>query len=487
MKTILQLGFFVFIFVIYILSFFLLWLGFYPGDVFAEIVSKWALVTPFVALLAPLLSFVVFVLGYDPRVTWLQRIRVYLLSLLQATRPLVVTLSILLLIAVIHGLWLSRLLARPAGESFRLLMNGDFERAAELAEGKEASYRSARLIWLVAEAEIEAKRKLSTSDNPTEMTALQKELSMLDTSFAPLWHRYLARYGLGRLAFCRKDLDGIDLHFERAARMSRWFDSSMPESTKRAQAENIFSLSREEADSARSKQYVEKAKMILQDDFSIPSQRLLGSIYYVEGDFGGAFRTWQAILDRDIQTRKRGLELPDSVERKKLQNNMALARLQQSQPSAALKVVEKGLLEPWDGNLEPQRTEQVRLLSTKVLCLLALNRPADALKVFEDRTQISDQLRDEGVTTGSLLLKANILAANWRLMAGSNPNRKKAAEEILHCLLLAQDPKRDVHAFTDHSTKAYGGLIAEVKTLWRWNGIIFDENGCKQAIFSLIR
>jgi hypothetical protein len=118
--------------------------------------------------------------------------------------------------------------------------------------------------------------------------------------------------------------------------------------------------------------------------------------------------------------------------------------------------------------------------------LLALGRPDDALIVFEERRALSIQLSDEGVTPGSYLLKANIISEKWKTMADNEPMRRQVAEEILRVLLLAQEQKRDLREFKDYKRESFIGLVNDVATLWRWDGISFDKDGCIEAILSLL-
>lgn len=484
MTAVLQISCFVLAGVAYISAFLLFWIGLFPQDELSGLLTRWSVVTPFAAVAMPFLAFVVFVLGYDPRTKWLVFLRHYLLTCLQTTKALYLSLAVLTAINVIEGAMLIRSFSPPAAESMKPLLNSDFENAVKIAEAEESTQRSAKLIRLVADAEMLAKRRLSTSDSPTEAAALRNELAQFDGPFEPLWQRFLAQRGLAKVAFSRKDVDGMALHFTRAEGIARWIDA--PGTEKQAHAAALFSLSRDENDPVKARELLDKAEKIAQSDPSIFGQRILGNIYYTKGDYGGAYRIWKALLDRDQNDVSRGLAMPEAIERKRLSNAIALARLKQSQPKYALEVVEAALKESWSSENEEHRTEQVRLLATKMLCLLALGRPDDALIVFEERLNVSRQLSGEGITPGSYLLKANVLSEKWKTMAANDPTRRQAAEEILRVLLLAQEPKRDLRAFKDYKRESFIGLVNDVATLWRWDGISFDKDGCIEAILSLL-
>lgn len=462
----------------------LFWVGLFPYDEPSGLLTRWSVVTPFVAVAMPFLAFVAFVLGYNPRTKWLVFLRYYLLTCLQTRKALYLSLSVLTVINVIEGAMLISSFSKPEAESMKLLLKSDFSNAVMISKSEESTEPSAKLIRLVADAEMLSKRRLSTSDSPTEAAALRNQLARFDSSFEPLWHRFLAERGLAKVAFCRKDVDGMALHFARAEGISRWIDA--PGTEKYEHAKALFSLSKDENDPVKARKLLDDAEKIAQSDPSISSQRILGNIYYTKGDYGGAFRLWKALLDRDQNDVSHGLAIPGAIERKRLGNAMALARLKQSQPKYALEVVEAALSESWISENEEHRTEQVRLLATKILCLLALGRPDDALIVFEERRALSIQLSDEGVTPGSYLLKANIISEKWKTMADNEPMRRQVAEEILRVLLLAQEQKRDLREFKDYKRESFIGLVNDVATLWRWDGISFDKDGCIEAILSLL-
>lgn len=469
---------------VYVFAFLLTWIGLFPQDELPALLARWSVAAPFVAVSMPFLVFVVFILGYDPRTKWLVLLRRFFLLCVETRRAIYLSMGVLAAINVIEGVILMRILAPPVLESMSFLLKSDFENAVKAAEAEEPTHRSAKLIRLVAEAEMLAKRRLSTSDSPTEAEALRHELSQFDGPFESLWLRFMAQRGLAKLAFCRKDIDGMALHFTRAEGIARWI--GVLQSQKQAHAGALFSLSKDENDPNKAKELLDRAEKIALSDPSIVGQRILGNIYYTKGDYGGAYRIWKALLDRNQSDVSRGLAMPDTIERKRLNNAIALARLKQSQPVFALEIVDVALGESWNSENEEHRTEQVRLLSTKILCLLALGRSEDALNVFEERRNVSRQLSGEGITTGSYLLKANILSAKWRMMSPNDPMRHKIAEEILNVLLLAQDAKRDIRSFKDYNRESFIGLVNDVATLWRWDGIAFDKDGCAMAILSLV-
>ena len=486
MKSCLQVLFLVLMTVSYLLGVRLFWIGVYPEENFASAASAWETLTPLFVLVTPVVAFAVFTLGYDPKTQILQHVRNKLVSILQSKRWLGITLGTLVVLVVAQIVWLQALLAIPQQESYLALIGGDYENAALLAESNQPLDEASQVILLTSQAEIEAKRRVSSSEDQNSILILRDKLLDCDHVFAPIWIRFLSNYGLGKLAFARKDINAIKARFTRAASLSRNIDDELQKKSMRAMASAYFSLSQTETDPEKSKTLIQLAQNILQADLTIPSQRLLASISYINGDFGGAFRTWKAMLDRKEGT-SHGLNVPDAIERKRLLNNMALAKLRLDQPESGLELVKAGLAETWKRELESDRTEQVRLMATHILCLLGLNRPSDALTVFESRTNTSNQLREEGLSTGSLLLKANILVSLWRDLDETSKERKGRANEILGCLLLVQDPSRKVSAFNDHSKAAYQGLVAEAKSLWRWHGIEFDGGRCEQAIISLLK
>jgi len=486
-KSVLQVTFFILLGIVYLLGFLLTWVGFYPVEDFGSVISKWSLTTPFVALFFPFIVFIVFALGYDPRVSLLRALRGRLLKVLLSIRMLIIACVILLLICLAQFASLNRIFYTPSGDQFLAYMDGDFTNVLLEKGASLDAARIDRLLWLATQSEIEARRRNSSSNDLTEIAALREELPGYDSPFDPIWYRFLANYSLGKIAYCRADVVALENFFDHAESLSKWLnDPALVSSCAFAKSQAYFSLARAETDQGTSDSYMNRAIEVANTQTTISSQRLLGAIYYTQGKFGDAANTWGALLQRDAADNERGLEIPGFIEKKKLCNNIALARLNQSRYNGALQIVGQGLNEIWDDTIDEHRTEQVRLMATKVLCLLALNRPHDALITFEERSNISVQIQEEGLSSGSALLKANIHAAIWRSLPLGDEQRDATAQEVLNLLLLAQNSQFEGDQLVDHTEAAYKGLVSEVASRWRWDGIKFNAVGCEKAILSLL-
>jgi tetratricopeptide (TPR) repeat protein len=482
MKSAMQILFILLVAGAYFAGVRLVWLGVFPTDSFADLMGQSAVVTPLVVLLAPLTAFVVFLLGYDPRDGWLGRARSAFVAVLSTARRAAVACGVVFIALAASLVASGWLLARPTHPGLQQLLNDDFDNAAESAKNEIETNATAAIIHLVSDAEVEAKRRSSASNDQTEQSVLLRDLPEFDAAWKPVWHRYLASHGLARLAFARRDRAELDHRFDRARQLALWLGADLVSRTTRAHAESLFELSLDADDEAARDTLEDRAEEMLRGDDAIASQRALAKVYYSRGCYGDAIRVWSALLHRDVDAQRRGLDVPGPSERKKLRNNIALALLQQAQPEAGLHSVAQGLAEPWNTRDESDRTDQVRLLATRILCLLAAERPDEALATYTERAKLITQ----GQTIGSLLILAMIESQRWALMDVASPASERSARKVLQCLIDARGFGANAVPFVDHTRESYEGLVEVAASHWRYPGIQFDTERVLAAILSLV-
>jgi len=461
------------------------WFGLVPQFGFREALCKWQVGLPALATGLPLLAYLATSVDQLGRFTLIRTIR-RLMSVLDSRRATFWVRIGCLFVALAGGsyfVWLARL---PKTQGFLNLIDGDLT-SSEIKRGEiMGGHPATRIVWLAAQAELEMKRRDSSSNDLTEIVALQRELPEFDQPFMPIWRRYLARLSLGRVAYCRTDPNSMERHLRAASGIGERFGEGYRAAPIIILAQGLFALSQNAKKKEDSDSLLSRAKSVALSETSVPTQRLLGAIYYDSGEFGDAYSTWEALLSRTDMDEARGMEVPDAIERKRLWNNMALARLKQHRPNDALATTVKGLEEPWNPSIDEHRTQHVRLLATKTLCLLGLGRPKDALEVFEERSGTSVQIKEEGLSSGSALLKAQIYSALWRVRPVNPDEKEMLARNVLRYLVIAQDPDLDPDSFSDRTEGAFEHLVQEVSSRWKWQGIEFDAEGCLQAIRSLL-
>jgi len=461
-------------------------MAFFPYDSFSQVIGRWPVFLPVLAFASPFMAIVVYLLGYSPKQELLVRARGGLVKRLGNIRVVILACLALAVATVVESVYTYWLVSLPDSAEYEVLMNGNLDTI--YSETSQAPPKSSRwLIHLSSDAALEAKRFSGGSDDPTRLAIVRDQLLGYDRAFSPLWHRFLANRGLGDVAVARADHGAMVRYYAQAKIISARLEGDLAALTSRRQARWLFTMAAAERDSDLKEVLFGEAEAILLEDFSVDAQRILGSIYYIEQDYGRAFRIWRAVLERDSDASAGRLELPDPIERKMLANNIALAKLQLNQPRYALDVVEKGVSQPWDPKNESDRTEQIRLLATKLTALLAIGKPKKALAVFQQRRQLSVQLSEDGLSPGSALLKASILSEIWQNTEPSEGSRSVVAQQVFNLIHFAQDPNGDPLAFVDHSKEAYVSLLDDAESLWRWAGISFNRAGCEEAMLSLLK
>lgn len=215
MKLCLDILFTILLFCFYLCTLLLIWLGVFPADDLSTFVGRTEVFVPLGIALAPFLAFFIFLLGYDPRKAVLQRLRGFLLSILKTPRSTGVASAVVLFVIGFELSIVFNLLDRPKDEAFILIIDRDFD-AVEAAVEKIESQNDAQLFQLVADAEVEAKRRQSGSDDPNELDRLLKAVPIHDRPFSRVWNRLLASYAMGKLAVCNQDIEGISRSYTRA-------------------------------------------------------------------------------------------------------------------------------------------------------------------------------------------------------------------------------------------------------------------------------
>lgn len=202
---------------------------------------------------------------------------------------------------------------------------------------------------------------------------------------------------------------------------------------------------------------------LISSDSNEAAQRMVGSSYYLLGEYSKSIETWNNLLS--------SVATHDSIERKKIINNIALAYAALHQYTLALLKVEEGLRLPFSENNENERREQIRLLSTKTLVELNSNSCATARTSWNTR----NKLKKQDLSKCTSLINALVWACD-------NPasNRKNIIESLLTGV--GQDPL----SFKDHTTEAYSAIIEQAEKTFSdcYLGLKFNLKNVKRGILN---
>mgnify|MGYP000344222346 CR=1 FL=1 len=204
---------------------------------------------------------------------------------------------------------------------------------------------------------------------------------------------------------------------------------------------------------------------LLGTDSNPTAQRMLGTSYYLLGEYAKASETWNELLAT--------MGKKDSIEKKKILNNISLAYNAQFQYSLAMKKVNEGLSILFDTNNEKERREQIRLLSTKTLTLVAQDNCEDARTIWDYR----NSLKQQQLSKCTSLITTQVLSCN-----GAVGYEKELIESVL--IGVGQDPD----SFIDYTAPAMSSLIGQATTTFSscYLGLKYPKEKVSGAVMRII-
>ena len=283
--------------------------------------------------------------------------------------------------------------------------------------------------------------------------------------FGTAWERYLGKYALASCArVLGSNADAIRM-YQDAGRLARWIATDEERRAERRLAAVYLYDRQGTAGITDPAQRYRRVVDLLGTDSHPTAQRMRGSAYYLLGDFARATETWSKFLP--------SMPEDEAIERKMLHNNLAMAYAALKQFRLALDVVEEGISLPFDEDNQTERREQVRLMSTKALSLLADENCSRA----ESTWKLRNALTRQPLGSCSSLISAQIHACN-----GSLENQEQVLADVL--VGIGQQPEE----FRDRTEAALMALVDQAESAFAscYLGLTFDAGSVRSAMRTIV-
>ena len=441
-----------------------LWLGVSPELTLLSFLSGWQIFGSLGTTLAIYSGIIAYVFGWNPQGKALHWFREnILLKALTSSATLVTANTLLLALLLLEASFLYGFRAPLNNPVVDAIYAENYAAAdRELASIELSEDRIATLFFVNDSIR---QQFFSTSQNADKdlCRVYLNYFSKTKQLFSPIWHRYIQAYAQASCMQVLENPKAAVAFYEKSRLYARWLGPEEERRTARKIAAIYFSDNNGTIGISGSNERYRYIISLLGSDSNETAQRMVGSSYYLLGEYSKAIETWNVLLSSIAATQ--------SIERKKIINNIALAYTALHQNSLALAKVEEGLQIPFSESNENDRREQIRLLSTKTLVELNANSCASARTTWDTR----NRLKQQDLSKCTSLISAQVLAC------GSSANNKaKIVESLL--IGVAQDPV----SFRDHTTEALSAIIEQAEKTFTgcYLGLRFNVNSVKQVVLN---
>jgi tetratricopeptide (TPR) repeat protein len=441
-----------------------LWLGVSPELSLLSFLSGWQVFGSLTTTLAIYTGIIAYIFGWDPHSKALHWFREnVLLRSLHSVATLATVNVILLVFILLEASFLYGFFVSPNRSIVDAIYAENYAAAdRELASVDIPGNRIAALYFVNDSIR---QQFFSTSQNADKnlCRVYLNYFSRTNQIFTPIWHRYMQAYAQASCMQVLENPKAAVAFYEQSRLYARWLGPEEERRTARKIATIFFYDNNGAAGiSAHSERY-RYIITLIGSDSNETAQRMVGSSYYLLGEFSKAIETWETLLS--------SISTTQAIERKRLINNIALAYTALHQKSLALVKVEEGLQLPFSESNESERREQIRLLSTKTLVELNGNSCISARTSWDAR----NKLKQQDLSKCTSLIGAQVLACG---------NVSSNRSEIISSLLIGvgQDPS----SFKDYTTEALSAIIEQAEKTFTdcYLGLRFDANSVKQAVLN---
>jgi hypothetical protein len=215
-----------------------------------------------------------------------------------------------------------------------------------------------------------------------------------------------------------------------------------------------------QSDIPNKKLRLNKVIALIAGDPDDTARRMLGSARYLLGEYTEAINVWKLSLDNKDKN--------DILERKQLLNNMAVGYTKLHQYVLAIQMAEAGVDLPFDVGSEPQRREQIRLLSTLATAHYYAQHCDAAVQVW----QVRQNMKQQNLSQCTALLDAQFRACK---ISSERDN------QLMSSLLIgvAQEPE----TFVDQTVEAITALVNQASIVFGecYLGLSFDSDKVLEA------
>ena len=439
-----------------------LWLGLAPEKTFLEFISGWQTIGVVGSIVATYAAIVAFLFGWDPRAvfgSWARRNIV--LPVVTGKKSILILCCILIFVifAQIYFIYSFNKVHYPILKEY--LVAEDFDSADKLIEGGRVSGKK---FWSTVN---DAMRQqfFSTSQGADDDECRKHLVSLENTSlaFQRAWYRYFADFAT---ASCRQVLDDPKkslAYYKKALDVARFLSKDDAQLIKRKMAAIYLYDKDNQTDITDEKERYNKVITLVTEDMDFSAQRILGSAYYLLGEYAKAAEIWNRMLERST-----GLT---SIEEKRLLNNISLAYQKGHQYQLAINVAKTGIAKVFDIHNEAERREQIRILSTLSQAYTENNQCDLANSTWDERNKI----RLQELSPCTSLLDVQIRSCQ---------NPVNNYETFLSSLLTGVGQRPET--FIDRTPLALQSLVEQAELKFRecYLGLTFRKEDVMNAVMS---
>lgn len=432
-----------------------IWLGVWPELTLFEYLTKWQTYGTILSGTFFYFAIAAYLLGWNPQVAflvWLRRVVIH--PLLNKPSSLIFISIFLLILFVVEVKHVYEFDKNYSKDIVSAILSEDYDGADELIGKLNASSSEIELLSFINDSVRQQFLLTSQSADRETCQTYANDFSTRRVYFESVWSRYLIKLAHAACLQVLEDLKGAIYRYREAHKLAGWISPDEEKYALRRIATIYFYDSNGVSGIKDREERLRNIIQLLSTDASPTAQRMLGSSYYLLGEYAKTAELWTKYMD--------GLGNDKSLEKKKLLNNIAMAYQAQSQLNLARQKVEAGIAISYDENNERERREQVRLLSTKTLIQVEQGQCDEAEVTWSDRNSLSQR----GLSKCASLITAQVLSC------GSDAGRE---ERLLRSLV--QGVGQDCDTFIDYTESSLRGLVTQAGRTFRdcYLGLVFPE------------
>lgn len=443
-----------------------LWLGVWPDLDFIQYLSNWQIYGTVLSSIAIYAGVAAYVFGWNPQaesLAWLRR--AVILPALTKASTLLILIFVLAGILVVESKFIYHFDKEYSTNVVSMIWAENYAGADRLiGETNKTSSEIAELFFINDSIR---QQFFSTSQNADkELCRIYANyFSSRNVNFEGAWPRYLIRYAYASCMQVLENPKNSIIQYKKALRLARWINPNEERRTSRKIAAIYFYDSNGVSGIKDRQERLREIVQLLGTDSNPTAQRMLGTSYYLLGEYAKASETWNELLATMGDN--------EGIEKKKILNNISLAYNAQFQYALAMKKVNKGLSILFDKNNEKERREQIRLLSTKTLTLIAQDNCENAKSVWDYR----NSLKQQQLSKCTSLITTQVLSCNHAV-----GHEKELIESVL--IGVGQDPK----SFIDYTVPAMSSLVEQADTIFAscYLGLKYPKDKVSGAVMRAI-
>ncbi|MFV9646141.1 MAG: hypothetical protein ACNYWU_09990 [Desulfobacterales bacterium] len=443
-----------------------IWLGVWPELDFIAYLSNWQIYGTVLSSIAIYVSVFAYIFGWNPQaksLAWLRRV-VIMQTLTKANSLLFLALSLFLLLGF-ESRYIYTFDKEYSKEIVSMIWAENYAGADRLIGEINGPPSEIAELFFINDSIRQQFFSTSQNANKELCRIYANYFSSRSLSFDRVWSMYLIKYAH---ASCMQVLENpkesIALYND-ALHIARWISSNEERRTARKIATIYFHDTNGMSGIKGRKERLRTIIQLIGTDSNPTAQRMLGSSYYLLGEYAKASETWNDLVD----TMGDGEEL----EKKKILNNISMAYIAQFQYSLAMKKVNEGISLAFDVNNEKERREQIRLLSTKTLTLVAQGKCEEARSIWDYRNSI----RQQQLSKCTSLITTQVLSCN-----GDIAQKKQLIDSLL--IGVGQAPE----SFIDFTEPALKSLVEQANTTFSncYIGLKYPKDKVLAAVMKII-